>query len=133
MPPSVPVVSLEGDYGWCTVAYLNLNNCLRVPVHLDYIFFFIVPEKILMGSGELSFMLFPYYTHLISLHCVYPCCLSSPYSNCKGNTSTVAAGLKIGENMNALVSTKRLTQIQLDIRLQSLQRFHMLSMRAWDL
>lgn len=73
MPPSVPVVSLEGDYGWCTVAYLNLNNCLRVPVHLDYIFFFIVPEKILMGSGELSFMFFPYYTHLISLHCVYPC------------------------------------------------------------
>ena len=120
-PPSIPVVSLEGDCRWCTVAYLNLNNCFHVPVHLDYITF-IVPETILMGSDQLSFMLFPYYAHIISLHYVFPCCLSLPYSNCKQNTSPFAAALKIGEDMNTLVSTKRLTKIQLDIRLLSCPR-----------
>lgn len=52
-----------GSYGWCTVTYLN--NCPHVPVHLNYISF---PEMILMGSGQLRFMLFPYYADLISLH-----------------------------------------------------------------
>ena len=119
-PPIVPVVSVEGGYRWCGVAYLNSNNCLHVPVHLDYISF-IVPNRSSWGVVNLSFMLFPYYTHLISLLHVYQynctCCLSSPYSNCKGNTSPVAADLKIGEDIHSLVSKKWLTQVQLHIQL----------------